>query len=73
MLKTSFSRDIRESSEVYPKFEREFWHIEGDTIVEKHQKSAVIPLVEKQSKAIITLQTNGWKASDVKQSLNRLL
>ena len=48
-------------------------NLEGDTIVGKHHKSAVVTLVEKQSKAIITLQTNGRKASDIEQSLNRWL
>ncbi|HEM6117418.1 TPA: IS30 family transposase [Streptococcus suis] len=71
--KQAFRRDIRERSEIYPDFDTEFGHLEGDTIVGKHHKSAVVTLVEKQSKAIITLQTNGRKASDIEQSLNRWL
>lgn len=67
--KQAFRRDIRERSENYPRFEGEFGHLEGDTIVGKHHKSAVITLVEKQSKAIITLQTNGRQASDIELSL----
>ncbi len=41
--KQVFRRDILERSEIYPKFEREFEHLEGDTIVGKHHKSAVVP------------------------------
>ncbi len=41
--KQDFRRDIRDRSEIYPKFEREFGHLEGDTIVGKHHKSAVVP------------------------------
>ncbi|CAM2932928.1 degenerate transposase [Streptococcus acidominimus] len=45
--KQTFRRDIYERSESYPKFEREFGHLEGGTIVDKHHQSAVITLVEK--------------------------
>ncbi|MGT2828060.1 IS30 family transposase, partial [Streptococcus himalayensis] len=48
---------------------REFGHFEGDTIVGKDSKSAAITLVERQSKVIIALQTNGRKAQDIEQSL----
>lgn len=71
--KQAFRRDLRERSKVYPKFDSEFGHLEGDTIVGKNHKSAVITLVEKQSKAIITLQTKGRKASDIEQALTRWL
>ncbi|WP_156807257.1 IS30 family transposase, partial [Streptococcus sp. S784/96/1] len=69
--KQAFRRDIRERSKVYPEFDSEFGHLEGDTIVGKNHKSAVITLVEKQSKAIITLRTKGRKASDIEQALTR--
>lgn len=69
--KQAFRRDIRERSKVYPDFDIEFGHLEGDTIVGKNHKSAVITLVEKQSKAIITLQTSGRKANDIEYSINR--
>ena len=39
---------------------------------EKH-KSAVITLVERCTKAIITLKTNGRKANDVEDSINKWL
>ncbi len=71
--KQSFRRDIRERSDIYPNFDIEFGHLEGDTIVGKNHKSAVITLVERQSKAIITLQTNGRKASDIEYSISRWL
>ncbi|MCO4491265.1 transposase IS1239 [Streptococcus infantarius subsp. infantarius] len=71
--KQAFRRDIRERAERYPEFENEFGHLEGDTIVGKNHKSAVITLVEKQSKAIITLQTNGRKASDIEESVSQWL
>lgn len=71
--KQAFRRDIRERAKLFPVFDSEFGHLEGDTIVGKNHKSAVITLVEKQSKAIITLQTDGRKASDIERSLNRWL
>ncbi|WP_438835258.1 IS30 family transposase [Streptococcus pluranimalium] len=69
--KQSFRRDIRERAKLFPDFDSEFGHLEGDTIVGQNHKSAVITLVEKLSKAIITLQTDGRKASDIDRSLNR--
>lgn len=63
--KQSFRRDLREWADIYPDFDTEFGHLEGGTIVGKNHKSAVIILVERLSKAIITLQTNGRKASDI--------
>ena len=47
---------MRKRADMYPNFETEFGHLEEDTIVGKNHKSAVITLVEKQSKAIIVLQ-----------------
>lgn len=73
LYRLAFRRYIRERSKVYPEFDSEFGHLEGDTIVGKSHKSAVITLVEKQSKAIITLQTKGRKASDIEQALTRWL
>lgn len=68
--KQAFRRDLRERSERYPDFETEFGHLEGDTIVGKNHKSAVVTLVERLSKSIITLQTNGRKASDIEDSIS---
>ncbi|WP_438835156.1 IS30 family transposase [Streptococcus pluranimalium] len=64
---------LADRAERYPEFESEFGHLEGDTIVGKNHKSTVITLVEKQSKAIITLQTNGRKASDIEESVTQWL
>lgn len=69
--KQSFRKDLRERADIYPDFDTEFGHLEGDTIVGKNHKSAVITLVERLSKAIITLQTNGRKASDIEYSISR--
>ncbi len=69
----AFHRDLRERAECYPDFETEFGHLEGDTgdnIVGKGCKSAVITLVERLSKAIITLKVTGRKASDIEQSID---
>ncbi|BDP51538.1 hypothetical protein EfmJHP10_29740 (plasmid) [Enterococcus faecium] len=51
-------------------FEEEFGHLEGDTIVGIHHKSAVITLVERLSKAIIALKPEGRKAVDIENSIN---
>lgn len=69
--KQSFRRTIRERSHSYPEFEFEFGHLEGDTIVGRHHKSAVITLVERLSKAIITLKTNGRKANEIEYSIHQ--
>ena len=66
-------RDLRERADSYPNFKTEFGHLEGDTIVGEKHKSAVITLVERCSKAIITLKTNGRKASDIEASINQWL
>ena len=58
--KQALRRDLRERADSYPNFKTEFGHLEGDTIVGEKHKSAVITLVERLSKAIITLKTI-WK------------
>ena len=68
--KQAFKRNISERLTDYPQFEDEFGHLEGDTIVGIHHKSAVITLVERISKAIITLKPNGRKAQDVEEAVN---
>ena len=64
---------MRERADSYPDFKTEFGHQEGDTIVGEKNKSAVITLVERCSKAIITLKTNGRKESDIETSINQWL
>ena len=66
-------RDLRERADSYPNFKTESGHLEGDTIVGEKHKSAVIILVERLSKTIIILKTNGRKASDIEVSINQCL
>lgn len=68
--KQAFRRTINERNEEHPNYEKEFGHLEGDTIVGNHHKSAVITLVERLSKCIITIKPDGRKARDVESSLN---
>ena len=71
--KQAFKRNISERKKDYVVFEEEFAHIEGDTIVGIHHKSAVITLVERLSKAIIALKPEGRKAVDIENSINEWL
>ncbi len=69
--KQSFRRSLRDRENDYSKFNQEFGHLEGDTIVGKKHKSAVITLVERLSKVIITLQPEGRRAIDIENHLNQ--
>ncbi|MEB5977283.1 IS30 family transposase [Enterococcus faecium] len=69
--KQSFRRSLRDRGNDYSKFNQEFGHLEGDTIVGKKHKSAVITLVERLSKVIITLQPEGRQAIDIEKKLNQ--
>lgn len=66
----AFKRNISERVNDYPAFDTEFGHLEGDTIVGEHHKSAVITLVERLSKVIITLKPKGRTAKDIETSIN---
>ncbi|EJY20936.1 integrase core domain protein, partial [Enterococcus faecium C1904] len=68
-----FKRNISERKKDYVVFEEEVGHLEGDTIVGIHHKSAVITLVERLSKAIIALKPEGRKAVDIENSINEWL
>ena len=68
--KQAFKRNIAEREQQYPSFKKEFGHIEGDTIVGVHHKSAVITLVERLSKVIFTLKPEGRKAKHIENSLD---
>lgn len=68
--KQAFRRTINNRNEEHPNYEEEFGHLEGDTIVGNHHKSAVITLVERLSKCTITIKPDGRKARDVEKSLN---
>lgn len=63
--KQAFKRNISERIDDYPEFQQEFGYLEGDTIVGVHHKSAVITLVERLSKIIITLKPEGRTAADI--------
>lgn len=71
--KQTFKRDLRDREKTYPKYEEDFGHLKGDTIIGKDHKSAVITLVERKSKAIITLKPKGRTAEDVKERLEEWL
>lgn len=68
--KQAFKRTIHQRNEDYQHFNHEFGHLEGDTIVGKDHKSAIITLVERLSKVIITLKPTGRKAVNIENSLN---
>jgi IS30 family transposase len=69
--KQSFRRTLSDRAQDYPAFPQEFGHLEGDTIVGRHHKSAVVTLVERLSKVIITLQPAGRTAGDIETTLHR--
>ena len=68
--KQTFRRDLREREKLHPDYKNEFGHLEGDTIVGVHHKSAIITLVEPMSKVIIALKPEGRKAKDIEKSLD---
>lgn len=57
--KQAFRRSIHDRKTDYDNFNHEFAHLEGDTIVGRKHKSAVITLVERLSKVIIILKPAG--------------
>jgi len=69
--KQAFRRSIHERDNDHHHFSQEFGHLEGDTIVGHQHKSAVITLVERLSKVIITLKPVGRKAIDIENRLNK--
>ena len=71
--KEAFKRNISEREKDYVVFEEGFGHLEGDTIVRVHYKSAVITLVERLSKAIIVLKREGRKVIDIENHINERL
>lgn len=71
--KQSFRRSIRDRDSDHPNYQEEFGHLEGDTIVGNHHKSAIITLVERLSKCIIAIKPAGRKAANIETSLNQWL
>src|SRR5690625_6971911 len=60
--KQSFRRTIKERNQEHPDYANEFGHLEGDTIVGQQHKSAIITLIERLSKRIISIKTKDKKA-----------
>ena len=67
--KINTCRTIHERNEKYPNAQtsKEYGHFEGDTIVGKARKSAIVTLVEKYSKYIVLLKSSR-KSEDVKEA-----
>lgn len=68
--KQAFRRHISERIEDYPQYYQEFGHFEGDTIIGMGQKDRIITLVERRTKIIVALRTQGCKASDIEAALD---
>ena len=68
--KQAFRHSIHERSNDCTSFEAGFGHLEGGTIVRQKHESAVITLVERLSKVIITLKPCGRLATDIEKRLN---
>ena len=66
-------RTLDDRKKAYPAYESEFGHLEGDTIIGKNHKSAVVTFAERVSKLIIALETPGRKAKDIEETLNNWL
>ena len=62
-------RTLDDRKTAYPSYKNEFGHLEGDTIIGKNHKSAVITFAERVSKLIIALETPGRKAKDIEITL----
>ena len=71
--KQAFKRSIHDRKKYYPNFYTEFGHFKGDAIVGKDHKSCVITLVEKESKAIITLKPESRTAKSIEERLDKWL
>lgn len=66
----TFKGYISERIEEFPLFNMEFGHLEGDIIVGRYHGSAIITLVERVSKMIITLRSLGRKETDKENALH---
>ncbi len=65
--KQQFKRTLKEREACYPTYNKEFGHLEGNTIIGKDHQSAVITLVERLSKVMITLKPTGRTAQAVEE------
>src|SRR5690625_3963100 len=68
--KQADKRSLEDRQKAYPKYEDEYGHLEGHTVIGKNHKSAVITFAERVSKLIIALETPGRKAEDIETTLN---
>ncbi len=66
----NFRRTIEDREKENPHYDEEFGHLEGDTIVGKDHKSAVLTLAERISKLIIPIKILSRKACDVRVAMN---
>ncbi len=66
-----FRRSLEDREKEFPGYNEEFGHLEGDTIVGKDHKSAVITLVERKTKAIIVLKPKGRKAKEIEERIQK--
>lgn len=71
--KQAFKRSIHDRNKYYPNFTTEFAHFEGDTIIGKNHNSCVITLVERASKAIVTLKPENRTAKSIEERLDKWL
>lgn len=69
--KQAFRRSILDRESEHPNYKKEFGHLEGDTIVGRHHKSAIITLVERVSKCIIAIKSAGRKAINIEEAFDQ--
>jgi len=69
--KQAFRRSILDRDSEHPNYQKEFGHLEGDTIVGRHHKSAIITLVERVSKCIIAIKSAGRKAINIEEAFDQ--
>lgn len=69
----SFCLTIHDRAKIFPNLDREFGHLEGDSIVGKDHQSRVITLAERLYKPIIVLQPQRTDAAAVAERLDEWL
>src|SRR5699024_2178811 len=69
----SFRRSIRDRDQEHPNYQKEFGHLEGDTIVGRHHKRDVMTRVERLKKCIIAIMPVGRQAANFESSVTQWL
>lgn len=69
--KQAFRRSILDRDKEHPNYQKEFGHLEGDTIVGRHHKSAIITLVGRVSKCIIAIKSTSRKTSNIEEAVDQ--